>query len=80
MSENSLIASSSVTSLDGDLDGRSFFYNRLQNLRPNAPEEEREIKSRAFLHVTEPIPSTTLRSSVMAFQVWLGSDRPTFLS
>jgi prolyl oligopeptidase len=32
-------------------DGRSFFYNRLQKLRPNAPEEEKEIKSRVFLHV-----------------------------
>jgi prolyl oligopeptidase len=31
--------------------GRSFIYNRLQKLQPNAPEEEKEIKSRAYLHV-----------------------------
>jgi len=30
---------------------RSFIYNRLQKLRPRAPEEERELKSRAYLHV-----------------------------
>lgn len=37
-------------------DERSFFYNRLRKLPPNAPEEEKEIKSRVFLHVigTDP--------------------------
>ncbi|MGC1451377.1 MAG: prolyl oligopeptidase family serine peptidase [Candidatus Sulfotelmatobacter sp.] len=37
-------------------DGHSFIYNRLQKLRPHAQEEEREIKSRAYLHVigTDP--------------------------
>jgi prolyl oligopeptidase len=37
-------------------DGRSFFYNRLQKLHPSAPEDEKEIKSRVFLHVigTDP--------------------------
>jgi prolyl oligopeptidase len=29
----------------------SFLYNRLQKLRPHAPEAEREIKSRVYLHV-----------------------------
>jgi prolyl oligopeptidase len=29
----------------------SFVYNRLQKLRPHAPEEEKELKSRAYLHV-----------------------------
>jgi prolyl oligopeptidase len=32
-------------------DAHSFIYNRLQKLRPHAPEEEREIKSRAYLHI-----------------------------
>lgn len=32
-------------------DAHSFIYNRLQKLRPHAQEEEREIKSRAYLHV-----------------------------
>lgn len=32
-------------------ENRSFIYNRLQKLGPHAPEEEREIKSRAYLHV-----------------------------
>lgn len=37
-------------------DGHSFIYNRLQKLRPHALEEEREIKSRAYLHAigTDP--------------------------
>ena len=30
---------------------RSFIYNRMQKLQPHAPQEEREIKSRAYLHV-----------------------------
>ncbi len=29
----------------------SFIYNRLQKLGPSAPEKDREIKSRAYLHV-----------------------------
>ncbi len=36
--------------------GRSFIYNRLQRLRSNAPEEEKEIKSRAYLHVIGTTP------------------------
>ena len=32
-------------------DSHSFVYNRLQKLRPHAPETEREIKSRAYLHI-----------------------------
>ncbi len=32
-------------------DGRSFFYNRLQDLPPDGPEAERERNSRAYLHV-----------------------------
>ncbi len=36
--------------------GRSFIYNRLQKLRSNAPEEEKEIKSRAYLHVIGTSP------------------------
>jgi prolyl oligopeptidase len=31
--------------------GRSFIYNRLQKLQSNAPDEEKEVKSRAYLHV-----------------------------
>jgi prolyl oligopeptidase len=30
---------------------RSFIYNRMQKLQPHAPEEDREINSRAYLHV-----------------------------
>jgi prolyl oligopeptidase len=36
--------------------GRSFIYNRLQKLRPNAQEEEKEIKSSAYLHVIGTSP------------------------
>jgi prolyl oligopeptidase len=39
-------------------DAHSFIYNRLQKLRPRAPEEEREIKSRAYLHVIGTNPET----------------------
>lgn len=37
-------------------DGRSFTYNRLRELPPEAAEEEKEIKTRAYLHVigTDP--------------------------
>jgi prolyl oligopeptidase len=37
-------------------DGHSFIYNRLPKLAPNAPEEEKELKSRALLHAigTDP--------------------------
>jgi prolyl oligopeptidase len=36
--------------------GRSFIYNRLQKLRSNAQEEEKEIKSHAYLHVIGTSP------------------------
>jgi prolyl oligopeptidase len=38
-------------------DGHSFLYNRLQKLQPHAPEVEKEIKSRAYLHVIGTNPS-----------------------
>jgi prolyl oligopeptidase len=37
-------------------DGRSFVYNRLQKLQSGAPEEEKEIKSRAYLHAVGTRP------------------------
>jgi len=37
-------------------DAHSFIYNRLQKLRPHAPEEEIESKSRAYLHVIGTSP------------------------
>lgn len=39
-------------------DAHSFIYNRLPKLRPHAPEEEREIESRAYLHVIGTNPET----------------------
>jgi len=44
-------------------DDHSFIYNRLQRLGSHAPEEERETKSRAYLHVIGTNP---------------GHDRPVF--
>jgi prolyl oligopeptidase len=37
-------------------DGHSFIYNRLQKLPPHALEEEKETKSRAYLHVVGTSP------------------------
>ncbi len=43
-------------------DGRSFFYNRLQNLAPGAAPYEKYLKSRAYLHVlgTDPEKDTVV--------------------
>lgn len=37
-------------------DARSFIYNRLQKLPANAQEEDKEIKSRAYLHIVGTSP------------------------
>jgi prolyl oligopeptidase len=43
-------------------DGRSFLYNRLQKLGPNAAPTDRYLKSRGFLHIlgTEPDKDTAV--------------------
>src|SRR5712692_3594877 len=48
-------------------DGRSFFYNRLQKLAPDAPPTEKYLKSRTYLHIVGTDPEKD--SAVFGFGV-----------
>src|SRR5262249_23510297 len=39
-------------------DGRSFFYNRFQKTAPGAPETDKFLNSRAYLHIVGKNPDT----------------------
>jgi prolyl oligopeptidase len=60
-------------------DNRSFFYNRLQKLAPNAPPTAKYLNSRAYLHVlgTDPEKDVPVLARGLAEKIEMGeSDFP----